>query len=142
MIIRRSACLAMALRSVAAAFLPTTTTTRNALCVRNGGRLRLSTSSFQPPAPPGTHGTPVFPNIDFTVSQSSASEAFRRNNDPQAVFVVTGANRGIGLQFVKSLMDRTKVKIHVRKTHQQPHGLFVATELTLFLYANMKRGNS
>jgi hypothetical protein len=110
MIMRRTACAALAMRSVSAAsFLPTTPTTRNPLWVRRGGCLRLSSSSFQPATPPGTHGTPVFPNIDFTVSQSSASEAFRRNNDTQAVFVVTGANRGIGLQFVKSIMERTKV---------------------------------
>jgi hypothetical protein len=65
-------------------------------------------STFQPPNPPGTHGTPVFPNVDFSVARQS-EHANRRNSDPRAVFVVTGANRGIGLQFVKSLLDRTQV---------------------------------
>ena len=46
----------------------------------------------------------MFPNIDL--SHKSAS-AIQRNSDPDAVFVVTGANRGIGLQFVKSLSERT-----------------------------------
>jgi hypothetical protein len=65
-------------------------------------------STFQPPNPPGTHGTPVFPDIDFSVARQS-EHAIRRNSDPRAVFIVTGANRGIGLQFVKSLLDRTQV---------------------------------
>jgi hypothetical protein len=79
-----------------------TTTTRTQL---------LSTatlSTFQPPAPPGTKGTPIFPNIDFNVA-SSSPDSLLRNTDPDAVMVVTGANRGIGLQFVKCLMHRTKV---------------------------------
>ena len=70
-------------------------------------------STFQPADPPGTHGTPVFPDIDFSVSASSSTQSaasFQRNSDPNAVFVVTGANRGIGLQFVKSLINRTKVR--------------------------------
>jgi hypothetical protein len=65
-------------------------------------------STFQPPAPPGTKGTPIFPDIDFTVA-SSSPDSLLRNTDPDAVMIVTGANRGIGLQFVKSLMHRTKV---------------------------------
>jgi NAD(P)-dependent dehydrogenase (short-subunit alcohol dehydrogenase family) len=67
-------------------------------------------SSFQPADPPGTHGTPVFPDIDFSVASGTSSDAIRRNNDPNSVFVVTGANRGIGFQFVKSLIDRTEVR--------------------------------
>jgi NAD(P)-dependent dehydrogenase (short-subunit alcohol dehydrogenase family) len=39
------------------------------------------------------------------------SNAFIRNNDADAVFVVNGASRGIGLQFVKSLLQRAKGKI-------------------------------
>lgn len=75
---------------------------------------RLSSSSsggidFQPPIPPGTRGVPIYPDIDLNVS--SSKHALQRNNDPNAVFVVTGASRGIGLQFVKSLMERTKVWI-------------------------------
>ncbi|KAL7562276.1 hypothetical protein ACA910_014497 [Epithemia clementina (nom. ined.)] len=65
---------------------------------------------FNPNPPPGTHGTPVFENIDFDVlsRQDVTLESQKRNMDPDAVFVVTGASRGMGLQFVKSLMDRTK----------------------------------
>lgn len=64
-------------------------------------------SSFEPAAPPGTHGTPVFPDIDYSAASEPSSEGTKRNKDPGAVFVVTGANRGIGLQFVKSLASRT-----------------------------------
>lgn len=64
---------------------------------------------FQPADPPGTRGTPVFPNIDFSVA-SRSTDATRRNSDTKSVFVVTGASRGIGLQFVKSLLHRTSVR--------------------------------
>jgi len=74
-----------------------------------------SSSSFQPAAPPGTHGTPVFSNIDVsssTATSSIVSDAARlRNSSPDAVFVVSGANRGIGLQFTKSLLERTQGRI-------------------------------
>jgi hypothetical protein len=62
---------------------------------------------FEPPPPPGTHGIPVFPDIDFT--SMPTENAVQRNNDPNAIFVVTGANRGIGLQLIKSIVERTKV---------------------------------
>lgn len=68
-------------------------------------------SSFQPSPPPGTHGTPVFPDIDFSTKEDPDSESTKRNSDPNAIFVVTGASRGIGLQFVKSLLERTQGKI-------------------------------
>jgi hypothetical protein len=74
---------------------------------------RMSTTSkaFQPPVPPGTKGTPIFPDISIKEQPSNNMEnALKRNNDSNAVMVVTGANRGIGLQFVKSLLDRTKVR--------------------------------
>ena len=37
-----------------------------------------------------------------------SSVAAARNNEPKAVFVVTGASRSMGLQFVKELIARTK----------------------------------
>jgi len=70
-----------------------------------------SSSSFTPPVPPSSKGVPVFTDIDFSISKSPNSESFQRNNDPDAVFVVTGASRGIGKEFVNALMQRTKGKI-------------------------------
>jgi hypothetical protein len=61
-------------------------------------------SSFQPPVPPQSKGEAVYQDIDVTSVQNSP-----RNFDPDAVFVVSGASRGIGLQFVKSLLLETKV---------------------------------
>ena len=73
---------------------------------------RLS-SSFQAPEPPRSHGQPVFPDVKITekIASNENSNAFIRNNDPDAVFVVNGSSRGIGLQFVKSLAQRTKGRI-------------------------------
>jgi hypothetical protein len=56
----------------------------------------------------------VFPDIDFTFANDPQSESLLRNADPDALFVVTGANRGIGLQFVKTLVQRTKVTYVMR----------------------------
>lgn len=65
--------------------------------------------NFVPPPPPTSKGIPVFSDIDFEHSRSGESEAIKRNADPGSVFVVTGSSRGIGLQFIKSLLVRTKV---------------------------------
>jgi NAD(P)-dependent dehydrogenase (short-subunit alcohol dehydrogenase family) len=72
------------------------------------GRLFASTTDFIPPVPPSSKGTPVFSDIDF---QGISPESQRRNADPSAVYVVSGSSRGIGLQFVKALVDRTKGSI-------------------------------
>ena len=84
----------------------------------------LSTSAvtnFTPPTPPSSKGQAVFDNLDL--SQKSPA-AIRRNSDPNAVFVVTGANRGIGIQFVKSLLDRTQGTIVACcRAPEQAHGL-------------------
>jgi hypothetical protein len=71
-----------------------------------------ATSTFQPPEPPGTKGTPIFPDIKMLTpeEQNLNENSMRRNTDSNAVMVVTGANRGIGLQFVKSLLQHTKVR--------------------------------
>ena len=66
-------------------------------------------SSFEAPEPPSSHGHAVFPDIKFSKIEDGV--ASRRNADPDAVFVVTGSNRGIGLQFVITLLERTKGKI-------------------------------
>ena len=66
-------------------------------------------SSFEAPEPPSSYGQAVFPDIDFSSIEDGV--AIKRNADPEAVFVVTGSNRGIGLQFVITLLERTKGKV-------------------------------
>lgn len=68
----------------------------------------LASLSFNPPDPPASKGIPVYPNIDFAKGNDPGSEATKRNGDSNAVYVVSGASRGIGVQFVRSLMERTK----------------------------------
>lgn len=65
-------------------------------------------SSFQPSddSPPFT-GQAIFPDIVLT----RRPQSIVRNEDPDAVFVVTGASRGIGCQLVQSLLDRTQGRI-------------------------------
>ena len=77
-----------------------------------------ASSTFQPPEPPGTKGTPIFPDIKILQPDEAnrTENATRRNTDSNAVMVVTGANRGIGLQFVKSLLHHTTV----RTLNEQP----------------------
>ena len=76
--------------------------------------LSSSSSSFIAPEPPASRGQPVFPDIQLHSPSSSDTEehaASKRNADEEAVFVVNGSSRGIGLQFVKSLAEKTKGKI-------------------------------
>ena len=70
-------------------------------------------ASFKAPIPPESHGHPVFPHIDFSNQSNANNEnnSLDRNSDPNAVFVISGASRGIGLQFVISLLERTQGKI-------------------------------
>jgi hypothetical protein len=68
-------------------------------------------SAFQAPEPPQSKGQAVYNDIDFNIGSESSSQSTLRNSDTDAVFVVSGASRGIGLQFVKSLIERTKVSI-------------------------------
>mmetsp|Transcript_63934 Transcript_63934/g.76871 ORF Transcript_63934/g.76871 Transcript_63934/m.76871 type:complete len:169 (-) Transcript_63934:246-752(-) len=72
--------------------------------------LSSSSSSFQPPIPPTSAAQSIYENIDFGKKLSNKN-AEQRNADPDAVFVINGSSRGIGLQFVKSLLDRTEGKI-------------------------------
>lgn len=65
-------------------------------------------SSFQAPEPPQSKGETVYRDIDYSVGNTPSSRASLRNSDTEAVFVVSGASRGIGLQFVKSLISGTK----------------------------------
>ena len=69
---------------------------------------KSTSSNFQAPEPPQSKGEAVYSDIDITSSQASESSTLR-NNDENSVFVVSGASRGIGLEFVKALSKRTKV---------------------------------
>ena len=72
---------------------------------RKAGRIRHRLfSSFQAPVPPQSKGEAIFQDINL-----SSVSTCPRNLDPEAVFVVSGASRGIGLQFVKTLVSSTKV---------------------------------
>jgi NAD(P)-dependent dehydrogenase (short-subunit alcohol dehydrogenase family) len=53
----------------------------------------------------------VFDDIDLSIAASSESQSWRRNHDKDAVFIVNGSSRGIGLQFVKALSQRTQGRI-------------------------------
>jgi NAD(P)-dependent dehydrogenase (short-subunit alcohol dehydrogenase family) len=64
---------------------------------------------FVAPEPPQSSGIAVFPDVEL--SQFQSPHATLRNSDPNAVFVVNGASRGIGLQFVKHLLSTTKGEI-------------------------------
>ena len=84
---------------------------------RVGRHLSSSTTtspSFEAPDPPTSHGVPMFPDIEFRDDGSGDGEesaASRRNADADAVFVVSGSSRGIGLQLVSALLHRTKGKV-------------------------------
>lgn len=60
-------------------------------------------SSFQPP-PPNTYNAPAVYS-DIPMIGDGASSNICRHLDPNAVHVVTGASRSMGLQFVKSLLQ-------------------------------------
>mmetsp|Transcript_1760 Transcript_1760/g.4414 ORF Transcript_1760/g.4414 Transcript_1760/m.4414 type:complete len:364 (-) Transcript_1760:123-1214(-) len=69
-------------------------------------------STFEPPPPNSYHGTSDFADVDIVPpAPSSAAASSARNVDPEAVFVVTGASRSMGLQFVKELLRRTEGRV-------------------------------
>ncbi|CAB9515522.1 Uncharacterized oxidoreductase C663 [Seminavis robusta] len=68
--------------------------------------LSSSSSSFQAPEPPTSKAQSIFPDVDLTASITESAR--QRNSDPNAVFLVNGSSRGIGLQMVKSLVERTQ----------------------------------
>ncbi len=68
-------------------------------------------STFQAPEPPQSKGFNIFDDIDVSGSDSTSSQSSLRNSDPNAVFVVNGASRGIGFQFVQKLLNDTDGKI-------------------------------
>jgi NAD(P)-dependent dehydrogenase (short-subunit alcohol dehydrogenase family) len=77
---------------------------------RSRNRL-FSSSSFNAPEPPQSMGVNVYNDIDFSVSTGQSSQSSIRNSDPDAVFVINGASRGIGLQFLRKLLKDTKGNI-------------------------------
>jgi len=79
-------------------------------CTQRTARRSNSTSTFQPPPKNTYHGTPVYNHIDIDAKKVTDAAA-ARNNDKDAVFVVTGASRSMGLEFVKQLLSRTKGRI-------------------------------
>lgn len=68
-----------------------------------------SSSDFVAPAPPESDGAAVFDDVDVT--SPPTEDAARRNSDPDAVFVVTGASRGIGLHLCRALLGRTRGRV-------------------------------
>jgi len=88
--------VAFALRSFPKLFIEQTTT-----------RL-FSASNFNAPTPPSSNGVAVYEDIDLS---QIGDNALHRNNDPDAVFFISGGSRGIGLQFVIELVERTKGSI-------------------------------
>jgi len=79
----------------------------NLLPIKGMSRNKLF-SSFNAPEPPQSKGVSVFKNIDFSVSTGQSSQSSIRNSDPNAVFVINGVSRGIGLQFLRNLLKNTK----------------------------------
>ena len=88
-------------------------------------RLFSSSSSahFEAPEPPSFTGQPTYPNIDmhkFNLNDDDNNNnnnddiiernnhSYKRNSDPNAIYVITGASRGIGLQMVKTLSKRVQ----------------------------------
>eukprot|EP00594_Rhizosolenia_setigera_P002011 CAMPEP_0178946294 /NCGR_PEP_ID=MMETSP0789-20121207/4206_1 /TAXON_ID=3005 /ORGANISM="Rhizosolenia setigera, Strain CCMP 1694" /LENGTH=345 /DNA_ID=CAMNT_0020626271 /DNA_START=87 /DNA_END=1127 /DNA_ORIENTATION=- len=71
----------------------------------------FSSSDFKAPVPPSSQGQAIYNNIEIKKStpstDTSITESQKRNSDPNSIFIVTGASRGIGLQYVKSLVERT-----------------------------------
>jgi NAD(P)-dependent dehydrogenase (short-subunit alcohol dehydrogenase family) len=68
-------------------------------------------STFAVPEPPQSKGLHVFQDIDYSVSTGPTSPVQYRRANPDAVFVVNGASRGIGLQFVKTLLANTAGRV-------------------------------
>ena len=68
-----------------------------------------STPSFQPPKPLQSHGHPVFPKVPIRNHASTNDTVGNlQNNSPDAVFVVNGSSRGIGLQLILTLAQCTR----------------------------------
>jgi len=77
----------------------------------SGRRRNKLFSSFQAPEPPQSKCLNIFKDIDFSASNCNSPQSLIRNSDPDAVFVINGASRGIGFQFVRKLLNETEGKI-------------------------------
>lgn len=76
----KGTCVAFALRSFPKLLVEQTTTTR-----------LFSASNFKAPTPPSSNGVAVYEDIDLS---QFGDNALLRNNDPDAVFFISGGSRG------------------------------------------------
>jgi len=67
----------------------------------------FSTSSFQPPAKNIYNAEAVYDNIPIEDTDQTPT-SLTRKNDSNAVYVVTGASRSMGLQYIKTLLEPTR----------------------------------
>jgi len=80
----------------------------------NGARSvtrKFSSVPFVAPPVNIYNGTSDYTNIDISSGITAGGAGQRRNADPDAVFVVSGANRGIGLGYVRALLERSDGKV-------------------------------
>ena len=96
----------------------------------------LSSSSFDAPEPPACKGDPVFK--DILLSQERSEDAKMREKDEGAVFVVTGASRGIGLEMVKQLVDSTEV-CRIKYTESKNNNISPASNYTFNSFKGFHR---
>jgi Dehydrogenases with different specificities (related to short-chain alcohol dehydrogenases) len=103
----------------------------------NIGKIQLirSFTSFQPPPPNEYTGIPVYSNIDFHGSKNTDSPSQLRKNDPDAVYVVTGASRSMGLQYVKELLkpERTHESSKILACCRSPETAVALNEFLISL---------
>jgi short chain dehydrogenase len=89
-----------------------------AFAVPQAGRLvsvvvRANSSASPPPGIPLQFGHP-----DIDLQQSASASSAQRNADADAVFLLTAASRGLGLELTRQLLKRTKG--HIVATCRSP----------------------
>jgi len=81
------------------------------LNVRHSIGRTISSGSFIPPPENVYNGTPSYTDVDISAGILLDGASKKRNADSGAVFVVSGANRGIGLGYVRALLDRSTGRV-------------------------------